>query len=111
MKVHFKLENLNESFPNPIITLGNFDGVHLGHQEIFRVLREEADACNGTTVVVTFEPHPLKILCPERAPRLITTLEEKIQRIRSCGMDHLVCIPFSQEFAAWAPGPSWRKSS
>ncbi len=104
MKVHFKLEKLNESVPNPIITLGNFDGVHLGHQEIFRVLREEADACSGTTVVVTFEPHPLKVLCPERAPRLITTLEEKIQRIRSCGMDRLLCVPFTQEFATWAPG-------
>ncbi len=103
MKVFFDLETANESVPNPIVTLGNFDGVHLGHQEIFRVLRKEADACNGTTVVVTFHPHPLKVLCPERAPRLITNLEEKIDLIRSCGNDMLLCIPFTRAFSAWEP--------
>jgi len=103
MNVFFDLVTFQERVPNPIVTLGNFDGVHLGHQEIFRVLRAEADVCGGTTVVVTFQPHPLKVLCPERAPRLITDLEEKIELIRACGIDLLLCIPFTRTFANWEP--------
>ena len=103
MKLFFDLESYSESFPRPVVTLGNFDGVHVGHQEIFRVLREEADALGGPTVVVTFHPHPLKILCPERAPRLITRLEEKIELVRACGNDVLLCLPFTRAFSTWGP--------
>jgi len=104
MEIFYRLDDIQEPFRNPVVTLGNFDGVHLGHQEIFRVLRSDAKECAGTTVVVTFQPHPLKVLCPERAPRLITTLDEKIERIRGCGVDVLLFIPFTKAFAAWDPG-------
>jgi len=103
MKLFFDLKSYNESVPKPIVTLGNFDGVHVGHQEIFRVLRTEADVLGGTAVVVTFHPHPLKVLCPERAPRVITTLEEKVDLIRSCEIDLLLCLPFTHAFSTWEP--------
>ncbi len=102
MKVFFDLKDYSESFPNPVVTLGNFDGVHIGHQKIFETLAKEALSCQGTTVVVTFFPHPLKVLYPERSPLLLTTLDERIQLIRSCGNDVLVCVPFTEEFADWS---------
>jgi len=103
MKIFLDLDKYVGNVPSPVIPLGNFDGIHMGHQEIFRVLRREAADCGGTTIVVTFHPHPLKVLCPERSPRLITSFTEKIELIRSCGIDILVCVAFTREFAKWEP--------
>ena len=101
-KVYFDLNELKGDLPNPVITLGNFDGVHLGHQRIFEELRSEALACNGTPMVITFSPHPLKVLSPEKSPLLITTLEERIDRLQSCGNEVILCIPFTKKFASWS---------
>ena len=103
MQTHFDPGSLTASYPNPVITLGNFDGVHLGHQEIFRRLCREASENQGTSVVVTFYPHPLKVLCPERAPLLITTLSERIERVEACGIDVLLSVPFTRAFSQWTP--------
>lgn len=82
------------------ITIGNFDGVHLGHQYIFKKLRSEARSAGAPSVVITFDPHPKMIIHPDRTPfYLITTLEEKIELIGKQGLDALVLIPFSLEFA------------
>lgn len=82
------------------VTIGNFDGVHLGHQYIFRKLAGEAHAAGRHAVVITFEPHPKMIIHPDRKPfYLITTLEEKIALIGRQNMDALILIPFSLEFA------------
>jgi riboflavin kinase/FMN adenylyltransferase len=81
--------------------MGNFDGIHRGHQEIFRILRKEAEENNGTALVITFFPHPLKVLHPDRAPRLITSLQDRVELMECCGIDLVLCLPFNPEFATW----------
>ncbi len=101
MKVYYSLEAFSESLPHPVVTMGNFDGIHRGHQEIFRILRQEAKANHGTALVITFFPHPLKVLNPERAPRLITNLQDRVELMECCGIDRVLCLPFNEEFAGW----------
>ena len=82
-----------------VVTIGNFDGVHRGHAEIFAHLKKKSVDAGLPAVVVTFEPHPLKILAPEFAPSLITTFEQKVALIEKFGIDSLVVVPFSTEFS------------
>ncbi len=82
-----------------IVTIGNFDGVHRGHEEIFRHLKQKSMELGIPSVVVTFEPHPLKILAPESAPLLITTFEQKAALIENSGVDYLLVVSFSREFS------------
>ena len=82
-----------------IVTIGNFDGVHRGHAEIFAHLKRQSGTRGFPAVVVTFDPHPLKILAPDSAPSLITTFKQKAGLIEECGIDYLVVVPFSKEFS------------
>ncbi len=82
-----------------VVTIGNFDGVHRGHAEIFSHLKQKSLALRLPSIVVTFEPHPLKILAPESAPAMITTFEQKAALIEEFGIDYLVAVPFSKEFS------------
>jgi riboflavin kinase/FMN adenylyltransferase len=82
------------------VTIGNFDGVHLGHREIFRRVRTAAAVLNGISVVITFNPHPLKLLPSRKSLKLITTYEEKETLIAASGLDCLIVIPFTEKFAA-----------
>ena len=82
-----------------VVTIGNFDGVHLGHRELFRQVRCQADLLSASAVVVTFDPHPLKVLNPDRAPRLITTQKQKQALIAESDIDLLLVIPFTCSFA------------
>lgn len=92
-------EILTKSFTASVVTIGNFDGVHRGHREVFRCL-QQAGAIRGLpAVVVTFEPHPLKVLAPDSAPALITTYQQKLALIAAAGIEELMVIPFSSEFA------------
>jgi len=85
---------------NAVITIGTFDGVHLGHQKIIDQLKKEAASINGETVIVTFYPHPRKIVHKEQNPlMLLTTLSEKLHLLESCGIDHVVVVPFNEQFA------------
>ncbi|MBA4371716.1 MAG: hypothetical protein C0402_02510 [Thermodesulfovibrio sp.] len=97
------LKDLPRHFKNSVITLGNFDGLHLGHQELIRRVIGRAKETGGESMVVTFRPHPLKILCPEKCPPLISIYEEKIKLIEDLGIDVLVKIPFTLEFAGMPP--------
>jgi riboflavin kinase/FMN adenylyltransferase len=101
MKVYYDLDEYSESLPYPVVTLGNFDGIHLGHQEIFRILRQEAEVNQGTALVITFFPHPLKVLHPDRAPRLITNIQDRVELMECFGIDRVLCLPFNREFAEW----------
>ena len=83
--------------------IGNFDGVHFGHQHIFRLVRERALNVHGTSIVITFDPHPQRILFPEREFYLINHLEEKIEIIRNIGIDVLLSMAFTREFARQNP--------
>ncbi len=90
--------------PGPLfLAIGVFDGVHLGHQAVISTSAEHARAVNGTPVVVTFDPHPEKILRPEKAPHLLTATPHKIALIRTLGMRHLLIIAFDRQFAATEP--------
>lgn len=93
------IKKLKKKYPYPVLTIGNFDGVHLGHQKIFHMLSEKAREHMGTSIVFTFEPHPLRVTAPERAPKLITTFQEKVRLIRSHGIDLMICTHFTKEFA------------
>ncbi|HDZ61665.1 MAG TPA: bifunctional riboflavin kinase/FAD synthetase [Nitrospirae bacterium] len=93
------IENLTEKMPYPVVAIGNFDGVHLGHQTIFRQLVERARKKKGTSIVFTFEPHPLRIIAPERAPQLLTPYKDKVKLIKKTGVDVIICVNFTREFA------------
>jgi len=93
------IENLKDKFPYPVLALGNFDGVHIGHQLIFRMLVERARKKKGTSIACTFEPHPLRIIAPDRAPKLLTPFKDKVNIIKELGVDIVVCVNFTREFA------------
>jgi riboflavin kinase / FMN adenylyltransferase len=99
MQVHRNLAEL-PLFRNAIVTIGTFDGVHLGHQKIIRQLKEEAKQNNGETVIITFNPHPRKIVSSVPGDiKLLTTLEERIALLETSGVDHLVVVPFDNKFS------------
>ena len=98
MKIHRDLENFRAK--NPVVTIGTFDGVHLGHRKIISRLQELARAVDGESVIFTFDPHPRKVVAPsETNLRLLTSLDEKISLFERAGIDHLVVYPFTLEFA------------
>jgi len=82
-----------------VVTVGNFDGVHLGHQAMLRDVAARARDAGVPSVVVTFDPHPLKVLHPERAPKMIQTLRQREEAIEACGIDALVLVPFTRDFS------------
>jgi riboflavin kinase/FMN adenylyltransferase len=82
-----------------VLTAGNFDGVHVGHQRIMATVTARARALGGSAVVYTFDPHPRRVLTPERAPRLLTTLEQKLELLAELGVDAVVVEPFDRDFA------------
>ena len=98
MQVHFQIEKL-PVFKNAVVTIGAFDGVHAGHQAILKSLKEAAEKIDGETVVITFHPHPRRILNNADAPSLLTSLEERIERFQQLGINHLVVVPFDHVFA------------
>jgi len=103
MEVIRKNKNLERSFKNPVLTIGNFDGVHLGHQCIFQQVRDKAREIEGESVIYTFDPHPEEVLAPERKVLLLTPLEEKLRLIEELGIDVVICANFSREFAHQSP--------
>ncbi|MCB0777609.1 MAG: bifunctional riboflavin kinase/FAD synthetase [Chitinophagaceae bacterium] len=99
MQVHYEIDKL-PPFRNAVLTIGTFDGVHMGHRQIIEKLKAEASKIEGETVIITFHPHPRKIVSSAiLGIRLINTLEEKIELLRSMGIDHLVVVPFTDAFA------------
>ena len=98
MQVHHAIVHL-PSFTNAVITIGTFDGVHLGHQKIIAAIKEEASRVQGESVLITFHPHPRKIVNTDRALQLINTMSEKIELLRKAGLHHLVVVPFTQAFS------------
>lgn len=99
MQVHYEIDKL-PVFKNAVITIGTFDGVHMGHRQIIEKLKSEARKANGETVIITFHPHPKKIISSTiLGIRLINTPDEKISLLRQTGIDHLVIVPFTEAFA------------
>lgn len=99
MQVIRDLDILHEPPCRTVLTIGNFDGVHLGHREIFRRVVDKARELNGTATVVTFEPHPLRLLAPDKAPLRLNTPEEKIRLLAASCIDLLVVLNFTRQLA------------
>ncbi len=99
MQVHFQTDSL-PSIKNAIVTIGTFDGVHQGHRAILDRLKKLAHEMQGESVVITFHPHPRRILKNSEAPSMLTSLDERIERFQELGINHLVIVPFDHEFAA-----------
>lgn len=100
MKLIEDLQEIKEPFKNTAITIGNFDGVHIGHQALLHEVIEKADSLGGTSMAMTFEPHPIRVVKQTGYPPLITLYEQKVELIGNSGIDVLVCVPFTKEFAA-----------
>ena len=99
MQVHRKIDQL-PFFQRAVVTIGTFDGVHLGHQKIIAALTGEARRLEGESVIITFDPHPRRIVNNSQPLQLINTLDEKIELLSASGIDHLVVVPFTPVFAA-----------
>jgi riboflavin kinase / FMN adenylyltransferase len=98
MQVHRSINTL-PTFTNAVITIGTFDGVHAGHRIICKALVEEARKVNGESVIITFDPHPRKVVKPDQSLQLLNTIEEKIELLDSAGIQHLVIVPFTKAFS------------
>lgn len=99
MAVFFDVNSL-PSFRQCVVTIGTFDGVHKGHQEILNAVKNAAAETGGESILITFEPHPRKLLYPEQSLRLLTPLNDKVELLTREGIDHIVVSPFTHEFAA-----------
>ncbi|MCK5912322.1 MAG: bifunctional riboflavin kinase/FAD synthetase [Desulfuromusa sp.] len=103
MNILKSFDSLPTLFGSSAVTLGNFDGVHLGHRELFRYLVSAARQLKCPSIVYTFDPHPLKFLAPEKAPLLLNTPEEKQRLIAASHIDYLIETPFTADFATMSP--------
>jgi riboflavin kinase / FMN adenylyltransferase len=97
------LDDVPADLGRTALVIGNFDGVHLGHQHVVARAREIADAEGLTLVAVTFDPHPMAVLRPEHAPSPLTTLEERTRLLEKAGVDAVFAVPFDRDIAAWSP--------
>ncbi|WP_353184165.1 bifunctional riboflavin kinase/FAD synthetase [Parapedobacter lycopersici] len=103
MKIYRDLEDFIP-LDNAVVTIGTFDGVHVGHQKILSTLKECASHINGETVLLTFFPHPRMILHPEDdSLKLISDIEEKVELLAKAGIDHLIITPFTRDFSNQSP--------
>lgn len=102
MDVYYGLDNIRE-YSNVIIALGNFDGIHLGHRKLIETTVDLARQVNGTAAVLTFDPHPLKLLQPELCPPMLLSREDKIRIMSELEVKLLVITPFSRKFAHLTP--------
>lgn len=103
MEIVVGLEAIKTPYPGTVLTIGNYDGVHVGHQKILSTVIRRAEETNGTSMVMTFEPHPAKVIAPERDIKLLTTTEEKARLIEAMGMHVLLLVNFNREFASMLP--------
>lgn len=98
MKIYTRISDISQTFANACVTIGNFDGVHLGHQQLFATVVRKARSLQGTSIAITFDPHPLQVLLPGGI-KLISNIEQKIELIEMAGIDVLLVVPFTREFA------------
>ncbi|MGB2696840.1 MAG: bifunctional riboflavin kinase/FAD synthetase [Candidatus Zixiibacteriota bacterium] len=102
MEVYLDIENFSSAVSKkPLVTLGTFDGVHLGHQVIIKRLVKKARESGRKSLLVTYEPHPQSVVAPESAPKILTTLEEKLYFLRKLNVDQVVVIHFKKNLAQY----------
>jgi len=103
MRVFRHLDEIPPSLGATILSIGNFDGVHCGHKTVLEQVVHRAKELGATAMAVTFDPHPMRILRPESAPKLITSLPIKLELLKSTGLDAVLVIPFTAEFLRKTP--------
>ena len=103
MQVWRSLDDVPADSGPSVVTVGNFDGVHLGHRSVVAQARALADRARQQVVAVTFDPHPMAVLRPDHAPSVLTTIPSRVALLGDAGVDAVLVLPFSREMAAWAP--------
>jgi riboflavin kinase/FMN adenylyltransferase len=103
MRVFRSVSEVPADFGPSVVTIGNFDGVHVGHREIMRRVRGLAEEHGLAPTVLTFDPHPAQVLAPDRAPKLISTVAQRLRRLERAGIEAALLLPFSSEFAKLSP--------
>ncbi|MEZ5399319.1 MAG: bifunctional riboflavin kinase/FAD synthetase [Bryobacteraceae bacterium] len=103
MRVFRTLDEARGRFGPAGVSIGNFDGVHLGHQALFARLKQRCAALGATPSVLTFDPHPARVLAPDRAPKLLSTLDARLRWIAECGVEQAMVLGFTRGFAAMEP--------
>ena len=103
MRVWHSLDEIPADLGRTVVVIGNFDGVHLGHQHVVRTAREVADEHGLRVVAVTFDPHPMAVLRPDHAPLTLSDLTTRCRLLMAAGADDVFVIPFSREIAGWSP--------
>lgn len=102
MKIYEFLNHI-EKFPNPVLTIGNYDGIHIGHKKIIERVKEKALMINGTPMLMTFYPHPVSVVKPDKILCLITPLNVRKRFIEESGIEVLLVLPFTEEFRLLTP--------
>lgn len=97
------LDDVPAGFGPSVVTIGNFDGVHRGHQAVLTRLVERARERSAMAVAITFQPHPIAVLFPQRAPTLLDTMEHRLQLLAATGLDAVLVMEFTPELANWSP--------
>jgi len=103
VRVWRSLDEVPADLGRPVVTIGNFDGVHLGHRHVIRRAREVADTDGLFVVAVTFDPHPFAVLRPEHAPLALTDIDRRCYLLAQAGVDDVLVLPFSRKTASWTP--------
>ena len=103
MQIWRSLDEVPADLGPTVVVIGNFDGVHLGHQRVLARARELADERGMTVVAVTFDPHPMAVLRPEHAPTQLTTIERRGELLATAGADRVLALPFDRDMASWTP--------
>ncbi|MBJ7359245.1 bifunctional riboflavin kinase/FAD synthetase [Nocardioides sp.] len=103
MQIWRSLDEVPADLGRTVVVIGNFDGVHLGHQHVLARAREVAREDGLSVVAVTFDPHPMAVLRPEHAPVQLTTIEVRAELLATAGADHLLALPFDRDMAGWTP--------
>jgi riboflavin kinase/FMN adenylyltransferase len=103
MRVYHSVEEVGRDFGPSVLSIGNFDGVHRAHQLVLKNVVERTRTLKATSAVLTFEPHPTRILRPESAPKLITPLPQKLKLLGDSGVDAVIVLPFSRDLSLTKP--------
>jgi riboflavin kinase / FMN adenylyltransferase len=101
--VRFPSDERPARWHQPVVALGNFDGLHRGHMKIIDRVRRRAAERGGTSVVMTFDPHPPRVVRPDKAPALIMTIEQKLEAFERAGMQGVAIVEFTRDMSLWAP--------
>ncbi|MFN2266787.1 MAG: riboflavin biosynthesis protein RibF, partial [Desulfonatronovibrio sp.] len=97
------IQELEERISASCLTIGNFDGVHVGHQQLIAKVRKRANLKGLSSIVVTFDPHPLRVLVSKKTPPFITLNDQKLRLIQETGVDYTLCMPFTRKLAGLEP--------